>query len=177
MEILLNKDKLLDSDINERSLKVRALLFDENNKVLVANYNGVLMLPGGKVDNGENIIDALSRELSEELGNTYTGDELTYFMTLNFYQKDYPKIEDVMVNRLVRTYYFVGSYKAINNDLQQLSEREKKAKFRLELIPLDELENIVLSNNTDNPRNRYFQDELLEVLKHYKKNKVLILKK
>ena len=31
-------------------------------------------------------------------------------------------------------------------------------------------------NTNDNPRNRYFQEELLEVLKYYKKNKVLVLK-
>ena len=176
MEILLNKDKLLDSDINERSLKVRALLFDENNKVLVANYNGVLMLPGGKVDKGEDILDALCRELSEELGNAYTRDELDFFMTLNFYQKDYPKIEEVVVNRAVKTHYYVGSYKAVNSGSQQLSEREKKAKFKLELISFDELEDVVLNNTNDNPRNRYFQEELLEVLKYYKKNKVLVLK-
>lgn len=66
MEVLLNEDKLLDNDIHETSLKVRVLLFDDNNNVLVANYNGVLMLPGGKVDSGENISDALSRELSED---------------------------------------------------------------------------------------------------------------
>lgn len=176
MEVLLNEDKLLDNDIHETSLKVRALLFDDNNNVLVANYNGVLMLPGGKVDKNENISDALSRELSEELGNVYTNDELDYFMTLIHYQKNYPKMEDVIVNRMVKTYYYIGTYKTINSGLQQLSEREKKAKFRLELISIDELEDVVLNNKTDNPRNKYFQDELLEVLKNYKKNKVLILK-
>lgn len=176
MEVLLNEDKLLDSDIQEISLKVRTLLFDENNNVLVANYNGVLMLPGGKIDIDETIFDAIIRELKEELGQEYKKEELTYFMSLIHYQKNYPKIEDVIVNRLVQTSYFIGNYKTINSSLQQLSEREKKAKFRLELIPFEELENIVLNNINDNPRNKYFQDELLEVLKYYKKNKVLILK-
>lgn len=171
MEVLLNRDELLDNEINEKSLKVRALLFDENNNVLIANYNGVLMLPGGKVDKGENVSDALSRELSEELGNDYTSDELDYFMTLTHYQKDYPKMEDVIVNRVVKTHYYIGSYKDVNSGLQQLSEREKKANFKLELISFDELENIVLNNTNDNPRNKYFQDELLEVLNCYKKNK------
>ena len=171
MEVLLNRDKLLDNEINEKSLKVRALLFDENNNVLVANYNGVLMFPGGKVDKDENLLDALCRELSEELGNIYNSEELTFFMTLNFYQKGYPKVEDVIVNRLVKTHYYIGTYKDINFDLQQLSEREKKSNFKLELISFDELENIVLNNTNNNPRNKYFQDELLEVLKCYKKNK------
>lgn len=70
-------------------------------------------------------------------------------MTLIYYQKDYPKMEDVIVNRIVKTNYYMVTYKIINN-----AEREKKAKFRLELISIDELENIVLNNITDNPRKR-----------------------
>lgn len=171
MEVLLNEGSLLDSDVQEISNKVRVLLLDKDNNILIANYNGVIMLPGGKLDNNETISEAICRELNEELGQIYTPEELTYFMTLKHYQKDYPKVEDVIVNRLVKTYYFIGSYKDINFDLQQLSEREKKANFKLELISFDELENIVLNNKVDNPRNKYFQDELLEVLKCYKNNK------
>ena len=171
MEILLNRDELLDNEINEKSLKVRALLFDENNNVLVANYNGVIMLPGGKLDTNETISEAICRELNEELGQIYTPEELTYFMTLKHYQKDYPKVMDNIVNRLVETSYFIGLYKDINIDSQSLSEKETNGNFRLELVSLNDLEEIVLNNKVDNPRNKYFQDELLEVLKCYKNNK------
>lgn len=76
-------------------------------------------------------------------------------------------MENYLVNRIVQTSYFVGTYKEINNNLQQLSDRENKCNFKLELISLDELETIVLNNINDNLRNIYFQEELLEVLSKF----------
>lgn len=164
MEVVLNDDKLLDSEVDEISKKVRVFLIDKNNNILIANYNGVIMLPGGKVDKGETIVEALCRELNEELGQVYSSDELKYFMRLKHYQKNYPKMEDIIINRIVETDYYIGTYKEINKSFQQLSDKEKKGNFKLELVSLNDLEDIVFNNSNSNPRNKYFKDELLKVL-------------
>ena len=52
-----------------------------------------------------------------------------------------------------------------------LTEKEQKGNFRLELVSLEQLENMILSNENDNPRNIYFQKELLTLLDSYKKIK------
>lgn len=172
MELTINKDNLKYNEIQEFSKKARAILIDENNKILIVNYGEVILLPGGKVDEGEKISDAITRELSEELGQNYSSKELEYFATLNYYQKDYPKRDGTFQNRLVQTHYFVGPYKEINKDIQKLTEKELKDNFSLELISLDNLENMILNNKNTNPRNAYFQNELLTILTSYKNIKL-----
>jgi len=168
MELIINEDNLQYSEVQEFSSKVRAILIDENNQMLIANYGNVILLPGGKVDEGETLSEAIIRELSEELGQDYNSGELEFFVTLNYYQKDYPKRDGTFQNRLVQTHYFVGSYKAINKDSRKLTEKEQKGNFRLELVSFDDLENMILKNVNDNPRNIYFQKELLTIMSNYK---------
>lgn len=171
MELIINDDNLNINEVQEFSIKVRAILIDENNQMLIANYGNVILLPGGKVDNGETYYTAVIRELREEIGLEYSREELNYLVTLNYYQKNYPKREGTFQNRLVQTHYFVGQYKGIKKEEQKLTEKEQKFNFRLELISLEDLENIILSNENSNPRNIYFQRELLTILACYKNMK------
>lgn len=50
---------------------------------------------------------------------------------------------------------------------QCLTEKEEKDGFKLQLVPLSELEKFVLENRNDNPRNIYFQREIVEITKLY----------
>lgn len=168
MHLVINDNNLLFDEVQEFSSKVRAILIDENNKILIANYGNVILLPGGKVDTGETIDEAIIRELSEELGEDYTCEELDFFGRLDYYQKNYPKMDGTFQNRLVQTYYFVGLYKGIKREARKLTEKEQRGNFRLELVSLEDLDNIVLKNVNDNPRNIYFQKELLTIFASYK---------
>lgn len=167
MEIVINDNNLLDNEIEEFGNKVRAILVDSNNQILVASYFDTLLLPGGKVDNLETNTDAIIRELEEEIGEIYQSSELTPFLKIKFYQKKYPKVNGEFKNRLLTTNYFIGPYKEISNTKQKLSEREKRGNFHLQLIPLEEIKNTVLKNSINNPRNIYFQKELLLVIENY----------
>lgn len=57
------------------------LLVIKNRKLLLAYSNNkqCYYLPGGKVDNGETAIDALCREIAEELNVQLDQDKLTFF--------------------------------------------------------------------------------------------------
>ena len=96
---------------------------------------------------------------------------MDFFVTLNYCQKNYPKRDGTFQNRLVQTHYFLGLYKGIKKDSRKLTEKEQKGNFRLELVSLEELENMILNNKNNNPRNIYFQKELLAILASYKKIK------
>ena len=168
MELVINDDNLQLNEVQEFNSKARAILIDENNRILIANYGNIILLPGGKVDEGETLSEAIIRELSEELGQNYNSSELEFFVTLNYYQKSYPKRDGTFQNRLVQTHFYIGSYKGIKNDSRKLTEKEHKGNFRLELVSLEDLENMILKNVNDNPRNIYFQKELLTILASYK---------
>lgn len=169
MNLVINENNLNIEDINEFSSKVRCILLSENNEVLVCNYGGTYLLPGGKIDGNESQIDALIRELHEETGIIYDNDELSFLFELNYYQKNYPKRDSsIVLNRLVTTYYYFAKYKEANLEKQILSDKEVKSNFRLELINFDNLESVILNNQNSNPRNIYFQKELLTIIKKVK---------
>ena len=166
MELIINEDNLELKEIQEFNSKVRALLIDENNNILIANYGNTFLLPGGSIDQGETTEEAIIRELKEETGIDYNLDELSYLNTLKYYQNNYPKRDANLRTRLITTHYFVGKYKGTSK--QSLTEKEQKGNFRVELISIDNLEELVLNNQTINPRNIYFVKELLTIIEYYK---------
>jgi len=168
MEIVINDAKLKMQEIDESNTKVRALLVNEYNQLLIANYGGVYLLPGGSIEKDESIIEAIVRELKEETGQDYVQAEFSYLSYVKYFQKNYPKRNGTFQNRLVKTHYFVANYKGFSELNQMLSEKERKANFTLELISLDEIEKIVSDNQCTNPRNVFFQRELLAVMQLYK---------
>ena len=167
MEVItINEDNLKKCDIEKSSIKVRAILY-HNDNILVANYNGIYLLPGGKVESNESIYDALQRELLEETGVLYTESELKPILKLRYYQKDYLTTDNKTLNRYILTHYYVGKFRGIDFTKVRRSQREIEGNFRLQLMDMEELYKDMLL--CDNPRKDYFNRELNEVVKVYKK--------
>jgi len=168
MNITINDEDLKMDEVEEFNSKVRAILIDSENRVLVANYGGVFLFPGGSIEEGEDVGDAVTRELHEETGTAYDKESLEFLTELNYFQRNYLKRNGEASNRLIKTYYFCAEYMPIKESEQTLTEREQKDGFKLEMVPLSELEDRVLNNANDNPRNVYFQKEMLEIVRFYK---------
>lgn len=168
MEIIINEENINEGNIEDKKEKVRAIIVTEDNKILTGNYGGVLLLPGGKIDTNETLDEAIIRELNEELGTEYKKEELEYFLTITFYQNNYPSRNDSTHNRKVTTHYFLTHFKGIIKSNQKLTDKEKKDKFYLELLSLEELKN-KLQEPSDNPRSMYFNKELNIIIANYLK--------
>ena len=164
--ITINENGLLDNQIDKRNSKSRAILVDDN-KILVANYGGIMLLPGGSIDKGESETQAILRELKEETGIIYEIQDLKKIMILKYYQPNYPTRDGENINRLITTYYYFGKFKGIDLTRIQRTEKEKKDDFNLELLEYDELYRR-LDDASDNPRKQYFDREMRKVLSAYK---------
>ena len=170
MEILsINESKLTDNELDVTNNKVRGILVVDD-KVLVANYGGIILFPGGKVDKGESTEEALIRELFEETGIKYNINEFKKLLILKYYQHNYRDRDNNVVNRLITTYYYVGKFKGIDLSNTKRTEKEKKDNFYLELVEIKEILEL-LKKGKYNPRKEFFDREIGEVIKVYKINK------
>lgn len=180
-EYVFNDTNLSDKDIASYIPKVRAIILNSKNEIMISNYAGIYMLPGGKINEDEDLLIALCRELKEELGITFEKNNFTPFMVVQQYIQNYPLVEKhTTENRLWKTVYFI-----IYSDLEiskdkSLSEKEKRGKLITRKYPIEDILKRVSMNNTENPRKEYFDRELLIILKKVKeqlrnieRNKVL----
>ena len=165
--IIINDTNLHDDDIQKFGNKVRAVLLLDN-KILVSHYGGVILLPGGSIDKDETEDDAIIRELKEETGIVYDIDSLKELLLLEYYQPNYPTRRDEVINRLIRTRFYLAQYRGIDLKSINRTENEAKDNFHLDLIELDEFASLI-NEPSDNPRKKYFDRENQEVLKVLKK--------
>ena len=166
-KIIINENNLNNLDIDKINTKVRAVLI-KNNDILVANYGGVLLLPGGTIDKGETDKEAIIRELKEETGIIY--NNLEEFFQLEYYQYQYPTRKNEIINRLLITKFFYGTFEEIDEINRKLTDKEIRDGFELKFVNIDKvLEN--LPTVEDNPRSDFFNRELTEVIKEYQKTR------
>lgn len=166
-------DDLKEKDIEEYEEKVRLLIKNNKDEILVANYGGAYLLPGGKVDDNEFVMEALKREIKEEVGVDVKETLISPITTFNYYQKDYPKRNGKILNRKITTHYYKTN---IDIELEKyerkLTEREVKGNFKLEWVKESDLKNIIKNNShvKDNRRAKFMENELLAVFNIYVEN-------
>ena len=165
--IIINDSNLNNNEIQKIGNKVRAILLSDN-KILVSHYGGVVLLPGGSIDIGETADDAIIRELKEETGIVYDVNSLKELLLLEYYQPNYPTRRDEVINRLIRTRFYLAQYRGIDLKSINRTENEVKDNFHLDLIELDEFVSLI-NEASDNPRKKYFDRENQEVIKALKK--------
>lgn len=165
-KIIINEDNLKENEIDKTSVKVRALLVLKK-QILVSNYGGVVLLPGGKVDKGESNKQGLIRELHEETGVIYNENELNDLFLLEYYQPNYPTRGNEVLNRLCKTYFYYGTFKGIDDTNKEMTEKEKKDNFSLELVDIDTINGNLC--DASNPRSEFFDREINEAIKVYKR--------
>ena len=102
-KVVINDSKINDSDVQVTLKKVRAILVNGDN-VLITYYGGLVLFPGGSIEEGETTEEALVRELKEETGLDYDSSQLKPFLKLVHYQKRFPTIDGPELNRKVETF-------------------------------------------------------------------------
>ncbi len=161
-EKIYNEDFLADSDIDEKTIRSRAIMLNSNDEILMCYSNGLshYEFPGGHLENGESLKTGLRRELIEETGINIEVNDMIPFYLIKYYCKNYHQSSK---NRLVEIYYFI-IYTDLKFDYynRSLDINEINQNYECRYVSTDNLHNILLYNKqTTKERNTALDDTIL----------------
>lgn len=174
MKVLVhNNDNLTKEDINDYVYRMRGLIINSKNEVLLGYCGGTYQFPGGHLEKNETKIECLKREILEETGIDILNYNENPFYVIKYYNKDYPKLG---INRYTELdYFFIHTDELPNFAKMNLDETEKKLNYQLKYIKLNNIEKELNKTLLNNPKNKLVYSEILDVIRIYREE--LIWKK
>lgn len=164
-KIITNRDNLKESDITEVVKRVKLLIINSNNEILLCYSHNNYHFPGGHVEDGEDFIETVNREIKEETGVELNVTDIKPFACCEGYWKDWPEVGK---NRKTEVYYYEIFYDLVPDlDNTCRTEHEKDGGFCLKYIPLDNLEEELIRNAKEFGDKQGIAREMLELLKVY----------
>ena len=137
-KIITNDYNLKDEDMTELVVRVKILLINSNNEILLGYSHNEHQCPGGHVEEGENLISAINREVQEETGIDLNIKDAEPFACSIGYYKDWPAVGK---NRKIKIYYYeIKTDEKPNLDNTKYTESEKNGNFELRYVSIDKIE-------------------------------------
>lgn len=167
-ELIINKDNLKQEDVQEVVTRVKAIMINEQNDVLLAYCDDDYQFPGGRLKNGEDIYDGLIREVEEETGIKSKKEDYYPFMITKHYEKNYFRTGNNRLNIII--YFIYKKVPIINDSNIDISNYERKNGFKLCYVNIDEVEDSLIDHTRKYPRFKNVAYEMLPVLDEYKNN-------
>ena len=166
--IIRNDYNLKEEDMTEVVKRVKLLIINSNNELLLGYSHNEYQLPGGHVEENEDLITTISRELKEETGIELDVTDIEPFACSLGYYKDWPEVGK---NRKIEIYYYeIKTDEKPNLDNTSYTENEKSGNFELRYIPLNDVENEFINNTNKYGDKHGIAKEMLELFKIYKEN-------
>jgi 8-oxo-dGTP pyrophosphatase MutT (NUDIX family) len=165
-EIVTNKYNLTEEDMTEVVKRVKILLVNSNDEILLGYSHHNYQFPGGHVEENEELIDTVNREILEETGMDLKLKDLEPFARNLGYYKDWPEEGK---NRKIEIYYYeVKTNEKPNLDNTSYTESEKDGGFELRYIPLSNVEEELKKNAEEYGDKKGIAREMLELFSLYK---------
>ena len=174
LRFINNKNNLKENDITEIVVKVKALLINSNNEILLRLSHNNYQFPGGHIEENENLIDALNREVEEETGIKLKLTNEKYFaISISYFKNHLNK----GINRKIIVYYFM-IHTDLKPDLNKIKYNEGKIEdqFILKYIPINDAEKLLNDNAKKYGDKFNIAKDMIELIK-YAKGRDLCLKK
>ena len=162
----INSYDLTYSDIDKKVTRVKVLIFNSDNKILLCNVLGKYTFIGGHVEENETITMALIRELREETGIVLNDQNFSPFVKIEKLDKNH---FNTGKNCLSEIYYysFCTDY-IIDKDKMNLDNSEKDKNFFLQYMDIDKFYDYL--NYQVDFLNSELHSEMLYVLNYYTVN-------
>ena len=171
IEKVYNDDYLNVSDIDEKTVRARAIMLNSNNEILMCYSNGLshYEFPGGHLEYGESLKEGLKRELIEETGINIDINDMIPFYSIKYYCKNYHQSGK---NRLVEIYYFI-IYTDLNVDYynRNLDTNEIAQNYECRYISIDCLHDVLFYNKQITKENNTALDDMIFVWNEYRKRR------
>ena len=167
-EIITNNDNLKESDITEIVKRVKILIVNSNNEILLGYSHNDYQFPGGHVEEGETLLQTVKREVEEETGIVLDISSIEPFARALGYYKNWPEEGK---NRKIEIYYYeIKTDEKPNLDNTSYTEHEKDGNFELRYISLDDVEKELKKNAEKFKDKSGITREMLELFELYKAN-------
>lgn len=162
-EIFYNDDNLLKEEINESVTRVKGIIINQSDEILMGYCDGTYQFTGGHLEEGESLIDGLKREIREETGINLE-EEYEPFMLIRYYTKNY---RNKGINRENKIYYYLirSDMEPVVNNMS-LDVFEKEHNYMLKRVKLSELEQVLDQTVNDNMINEILYKEIKLVIKN-----------
>lgn len=166
-EVLYNYDNITYEDIDEIVIRVKGLIINDNDEILLGYCDRTYQFPGGHLEKGETLEQGLIREIKEETGIEITNTNLKPFEKMTWLSKNY---HNSKLNRQNEIYYYViKTNEKPNLENRSLDEWEKENNYQTIYFPLKDVEKVLIDSIKENPINEVIVEEMLDVLGEYKK--------
>lgn len=161
-EIIFNEDKLKDSEINAVVTRVKVLMLNSDEKLLLGYCDGIYQFPGGHVEENESLSVAVKREIKEETGIELKTENMLPFFCIKYYKKN---CDETGINKMSQLYYFlIKTDQQVDMNNIKYTAREKRGGYRLEYVSVTDIENTLKNNIPNNIHNKTIVKEMLAVL-------------
>lgn len=161
MKIVINPKELVVDDSFQVFHKVRAVIKNDEGKYAITTESGKCIFPGGKLENDEDVISAIKRELLEELGIEFIDSEIKEEFVLETLYDDYYdfRIKKYIPRYTVTTYFYIETSKEINLTRMNLTSYEIKQEFKIFFVSKDELIKMINEDHSMAFNGKYFDLE------------------
>lgn len=166
MELIFNPDCLSYEEIKKFVSRVKILIINDFNQLLLCNIDGIYYFVGGHIEEGETIIDALKRETLEETGIFLQEDfNISPFLVYKFYNKNHYGTTIKCLSTI--NYCSVKTNTPFNLDNLRLDANELKKIFLLEYVSLDNIEEKLLES-VSTPEQESLVNEMIDVISYFR---------
>ncbi len=167
LKFITNENHLKEEEMTEIVKRVKALLVNSKQELLLGYSYHTYQFPGGHVEENETLLNAVKRELKEETGIEIQENNLDYFACKYGYYKDYPKKGQ---NRKIEIYYYeIKTDEKPNLENTSYTEEEAKGNFELRSIPLNNVIEVLEQNAKEYGDPYGIADEMITLLTEYRR--------
>ena len=162
--IIVNSQNLDTKVVDDTVIRVKALMVNKKEELLVVHNNDTYQFPGGHWKLTESLEETLEREIKEETG-IKTSVNTGPFIVIEEYYDNYLNTGKSRCNKVY--YYVVPTDDKPKIEEMSLSDLERKTAFNLFYIPIKDMEQFLKESMENKTIEKVIAHEMLEVMKEY----------